>query len=307
MIRPGLTRVPFYPELLCLTPGGKDYEAALTLSFMLYWYGLKQHRRFNLREHLNMTARALRLPPEAVQRSLKDLVQREILSSECRTFTTQSDNPDKQHKQDEFLTLDFAVLQQELRSHGLDIPQKVLRLCSSDLFDFYAYLSPLRLPLIQGCRGLLKGSAYEQGALLCARILCALCTEESVAELCANALAPGWRMLAQPPATPEEVAARWCREGDRSIDIDLTDGSVFVPDGNFFGAEDHHSWHSSKREAPRILAAALYLGLCTVSADLEFYSDLKEDELTPALTLLEQLTGLRLTLPDSYYRHQQTL
>lgn len=188
--------------------------------------------------------------------------------------------------------------------HNLNIPVKILRLASDDYFDIYSYLSPKRMPLVQGLVGMVKGGIYDEAALNVCKVICGICKDGDYEDFSYKALAPGWRMLAQPPATAEDVVQRYLREGERSVDIDLMDGSFFMPDGDYFGTEKHKIWHSGKSKEPRVLATALYLCFTALSHDVEFYSDLDLEELKDGFELLNKFTGLKGRLSEVYFNYK---
>ncbi|MGN0915571.1 MAG: hypothetical protein ACI4NE_04375 [Succinivibrio sp.] len=298
----GLTRIPYYSELHVFDRDNVNNDIlSLVLSVMLYWHSRDRYHRFNAREHLRLLSRNLRRPDEKVLECLEYAAEIGILNHEKECFTTQSENPDKREKINDFYSLNFHNLHEQLKAKGICIPVKILRLASDDYFDLYAYLSPKRMPLVQGLVGQVKGEEYEMGALNACKIICGICEDSEFEDFSYKALAPGWRMLAQPPASAEDVVERYLREGERSVDVDLMDGSFFMPDGNYFGTEIHKIWHSGKKTEPRILAAALYLGFTAVSKDVSFYSDLNLAKLKPGFELLYRFTGLKGVLTAHYF------
>lgn len=301
----GLTRIPFYSELTVFNRKDVNNDiTALVLSVMLYWHSLDKHQRFNARNHVYLLARNLRANPEAVKDVLEYLTSLKLLDKRNEVITTESENPDKKTKLNEFYVLNFHNLHEELKKHSLNIPIKILRMASDDFFDLYSYISPLRLPKVQGLVGMIKGEAYDIAALNACKIICSICSEPEFEDFSYKALAPGWRMLAQPPATPEDLVERYKKEGERSVDIDLTDGAFFMPDGDCFGTEKHKIWHSGKQIEPRILATALYLCFTAVSDRVEFYSDLNIEELSEGFKLLYRFTGLKGRLSMVYFNYK---
>ncbi len=149
--------------------------------------------------------------------------------------------------------------------------------------------------------GMIKGDEYNRCALEICRLLCGICCDPKYEDFSLRALAPGWRMLCQPPATAEDVAIRYTRDEERSIDVDLMDGAFFIPDGDFFGTEKHKIWHCTKAQEPRILAAALYLTVASISKNMDFYSDLSLEDLAPAFRLMHHFTGLKPRISELYY------
>lgn len=301
----GLTRIPYYPELNVVNRDDiRNDCSSLVLSVLLFWHSKDKYVRFNARCHTHLLARNLRVSPDSVKEALEYLSSINILIKEEELITTQSEDPNKKTKLNEFYELNFHNLYEFLKGKGIIIPVKVLRLAADDYFDFYSYISPRRLPVVQGLLGMVKGEKYDTAALNCCAIICGICREKEFEDFSYKALAPGWRMLAQPPATAYDVVERYQREGERSVDIDLMDGSFFMPDGDYFGTEKHKIWHSGKSVEPRILAAALYLCFTAVDNEIEFYSDLSIDELKPAFELLYRFTGLKGRIGDYYYRYR---
>ncbi|MBE6422674.1 hypothetical protein [Succinivibrio dextrinosolvens] len=301
----GLTRVPYYPELNVVNRDNVNNDcSSLVLSVLLFWHSKDKYVRFNARCHTHLLARNLRVSPEAVKEALEYLASIKILIKEEEVITTNSEDPNKRTKLNEFYDLDFHSLHEYLKRRDIIIPVKVLRLASDDYFDFYSYISPRRLPVVQGLLGMVKGEKYDTAALNACAIICGICRESEYEDFSYKALAPGWRMLAQPPATAYDVVQRYQREGERSVDIDLMDGSFFMPDGDYFGTEKHKIWHSGKTTEPRILAAALYLCFTAVDEDVEFYSDLNMDELKAAFELLYRFTSLKGRIGDYYYHYR---
>ena len=298
----GLTRVPYYPELtvFCRSEVSNDC-CAIVLSMLLFWHARDTHQRFNARKHAFQLARSLHLDPDKLKESLDYLASLKILDYEAVTFKTESEQEDKKEKTDEFYTLNFHNLYVALKERGFQIPVKILRHAADDSFDEYAYLAPQLLPVTQGLIGNINGELYSTAALNCARIICGICADPALDSFAEKALAPGWRMLVQPPATPQDIYVRWCREDERSIDIDLGDGSLFIPDGDVFGTSRHYIWHTRKPKEPRILAAALYLSFTALTPKMQFFSDLKPLELKEAVKILYRFTGLVAKFSDAYF------
>ncbi len=300
MREPGLTRVPYYPELNVLNRSPGDCRA-LVLSVLLYWHTLHEHERFNLRLHGRQLALKLRISPEEIDEAVRSLAGPGILSYESREFETESANPGKKLKKDEFFTLDFKALHRFLSEHGRPIPLKVLRQASSDYFDLYTYISADAVPLRQGLLGRLCGENFEKSALFAAALTTGICADDGLEDFSHQALAPGWRMLAQPPATPGDIKSRWLRDGERGIDIETGDGVIFIPDGDLLGTGEHKIWHSKNNPAARTLAAALFLGIQALCPEMSFISDLKVSEFAPAFRLLKERMGIEAELKAAYF------
>ena len=301
----GLTRIPYYSELTVFNRSDVNNDPlTLVLSVMLYWHSKDKYMRFNARQHVHLLARNLRITPIAVKDALDYATSIGILDIESETITTQSDDPNKRTKLNEFYSLNFHNLHELLVQKDMNIPIKILRLASDDYFDIYSYLSPKRMPVLQGLVGMVKGGIYDEAALNCCKIICGICREKEYEDFSYKALAPGWRMLAQPPATADDLVERYLRDGERSVDIDLMDGSFFMPDGDYFGTEKHYIWHSGKTNEPRILATALYLCFTALCDEVEFYSDLEIDDLKEGFELLYKFTGLKGKLTKTYFNYK---
>ena len=300
----GLTRVPYYPELRVFRDASDPEDLSdLVLSALLYWHALSEHHRFNSRKHTWQISRTLKAKPEQVTAALKHLTALGLLQTETVEFETQSDNPEKKRKTDVFVTLDFNALSAALKEHGYAVPVKVLRLAADDFFDLSAYISPEKLPVIQGLLGKCAGGEYERAAQAIAGIITGICADSSWEAFSHQALAPGWHMLVQPPCTAEDVVQRWLRQGERSVDLDLTDGSFFLPDADCFGETRHRIWHCGRHEEPRQLAAALYLTAQGCSESLHFFSDLSVKELSVPFELVKTFTGIEPRLDEAYFEN----
>ncbi|MBO6258150.1 MAG: hypothetical protein J6M93_02275 [Succinivibrio sp.] len=294
----GLTRTPYYPELAVFNRNEADI-CALVLSVLLYWHSLDEHQRFNSRKHQDQLARNLRVDTARVFDVLEYLTKLRILRLKTQCHETLTGK----NKEDRFYTLDFHELSQKLQAQGLNVPVKVLRHASDDSYEMYTYLSPRLLPKTQGLLGQIKGADYERATIEIARIICGICAEDDYEDFSYKALAPGWRMLAQPPVTPDELAARWLRAGERAIDLDLGDGSFFLPDGDYFGTSRHHVWHTGSKTEPQVLTAALYLALTAICDSVFFVSDLKIEELEASFVLLKHFTGMNGKLHYAYFEN----
>ena len=311
----GLFRIPYYPELEVVNEYAGD-RSALILSILLYWHSKVSYQRFNARNHLNMLSRNLRVDVLEIKKALDHLVSLKLLNYEACKFTTNSENPLKKEKLDEFYALNFHNLYEFLKDHNLNIPIKVLRKASDDSFDIMAYISPSRLPTEQGLEGLIKGDKYNDTCFNIAKIIVGMCVLGDYVDFSYKALAPGWRILVEPRRKEDyedsidvytehakAVSERWMREGERSIDLDLSDGAFFLPDGNYFGTEHHHIWHVKKTKEPKILAAALYLAAASIDDNVSFISDLSIFELDEAFILLYRLTGIKAQIKDAYFEN----
>lgn len=292
----GLSRVPYYPELSCLNrPGIPGDCSAQVLSLLLYWHSLDDHKPFSLRHHTWIMASILRVTPECISEVLHYLKGLGVLGNGHRVYWDPGAGPAERHKPEELFELDFENLAARLKEHGLLIPVRVLKMAADDRFDFYVYLNPARLPDTQGIRGRLAGVAYAKAAECCARILCGICAAPEYRDFVVKALAPGWRLLAQPPAQPEDVLRRWQREGEQAVDLELADGVLFVPEAGRAGtALKYYTRHSTRAPEPRTLAATLYLSMAASAPGVHFFSDLSPEELRPAYELLRRFAAIEI-------------
>ena len=120
--------------------------------------------RFNARNHLFLLARNLRLSPDTVKECLDYLCSLKILEKTQEIIKTNSENENKKEKLNEFYSLNFHNLNVALKEKDLDISVKVLKLAADDYFDIYSYISPSRLPVLQGLNGMIKDSLYEEAS-----------------------------------------------------------------------------------------------------------------------------------------------
>jgi hypothetical protein len=300
----GVTRVPYFPELEAFGDKSDPEDASpLVLSCLLYWDSLDCHRAFNARQHAAQLARSLRIAPERVLKALSHLEALGLLKCRRETFETQSEDPSHRTKTDAFYTVDFHELHEALCRNGIPVPVKVLRLASDDSFDFFTYISPYRLPLVQGLLGTAAGGEYDKVAEAVARLIAGLCASEDLDDFTTKSLAPGWRMLAQPPCTAADIASRWEREGERAIDLDLMDGTLFLPDANVFGNDHHIVRQGGKNREPKDLAAAVLLCCAGACPSLHFVSDLSPEELGSAIALCIRLSGVAPAVGDAYFEN----
>ena len=300
----GLIRIPYYPQLQVLNREDKngDYLCSI-LSIFLYWYAKERYVRFNLRQHGRIIANHLGLSSEALTEAIDYLIRLKILSKSVEKIETKSDNSLKKIKYNEYLNFDFHALHERLADKGVHISVKMLRLAADDGFEFYTHLIPKKMPQTQGLKGAIKGQRFLEGAIMAATLLCTLAQSEEYNEFTAKALSEGYSVLCKKPVTPAELAERYLREGERAVDIDLTDGTFFIPDGDYFGAYTHQTWHSGKQREARILGCALYLAF-TYEQGPAYFSDLACDEITDGLRLLYRLTGKKGLIGDYYYEYQ---
>ena len=298
----GLTRVPYYPELEVFRDRNDPEDISpLVLSCLLYWDSLDSHRIFNARQHSAQLARSLRVDVSRVTKALSRLTSLKLLNSKSETFKTQSENPERATKTDTFYSVNFHNLHEALCKKAIPVPIKVLRLASDDSFDFFTYISPYRLPLEQKLIGSVAGVEFENVARAVARLISTLCSDESLDDFCTRSLAPGWRMLAQPPCTAEDISSRYLKDGERAIDLDLTDGTLFLPDANVFGADKHIIIQSSKADEPKQLAAAILLCCAGSSSSLHLCSDLMPEDLARSVKLCMRLCGVRGVVGEAYF------
>lgn len=305
MARHGLHRLPYYPQLSALFDN-RHGAHSLVLSALLYWNTRDEVCRFTRKAHTWQLALHLHLEVQEVAQALNDLQSAGFLYEVHERFLKKKDpgkpldlQPDT-YEERTFLRLDLKVLSERMQQAGIEYTDcRVLEHAADDFFDLYDVINPERLPLIQGIRGSLSGQQFFQAGVraACVASYLAWFTEDLVQ----HGVAPGWRMLLQPPALPADIVTRWMHEGEHGIDLEFGDGTFFMPDGADFGAAFHYCTHRNKAKAPRTVAAAFMLAIASVSEEVSFVSDLKVEELKEAFALLYAATGIKGRLDEAYF------
>lgn len=300
----GLTRTPYFPVLTALFP--QDNNSVLLLSALLYWCSRFRNSSFNERTHIGQFAVHLNLSIEQIKHSLNEIKKLDIIDEKRELIETKKDPNDGNQnsnkiKENILLNINYKKLSELLKSHNIDLSAKVLKHSADDSFDFFATIGDYALPLEQKLIGCAKDKIFTDVAFALAKLLVYIANFED--DFAFKALAPGWRMLIQPPATYQDIASRWLSEDDRAIDIEFSDGTFFLPDGEKYGAQEHLCLQRGKKEEPQILAAAFLLTAQESSQyQLRFISDLSPALLEKAINLVNRALSIKPKLLDIYYR-----
>ena len=300
----GLTRTPYFPVLTALFP--QDNNSVLLLSALLYWCSRFRNSSFNERTHIGQFAVHLNLSIEQIKHSLNEIKKLNIINEKRELKEKKKDPNDGNQnsnkiKENILLNINYKKLSELLKSHNIDLSAKVLKHSADDSFDFFATIGDYALPLEQKLIGCAKDKIFTDVAFALAKLLVYIANFED--DFAFKALAPGWRMLIQPPATYQDIASRWLGEDDRAIDIEFSDGTFFLPDGDKYGAQEHLCLQRGKKEEPQILAAAFLLTAQESSQyQLRFISDLSPALLEKAINLVNRALTIKPKLLDIYYR-----
>lgn len=307
MAKLGLNRLPYYPQLTVLT-GGKHNALTLVLSALLFWNTRDVTCRFQKKQHLYQLSLHLKLDREEVAETFDELYALGLIYDVTELFLRKKDPVrlargeilEDKYEERTFTFLDLKKLETALHEHGEDgISVHMLSHAADDSFELYDVINQERLPLVQYLVGQVTGEDFERTALNCARLATALA--DRLSDFALKAVAPGWRMLLQPPATAEDIASRWLRADERAIDLEFADGTIFLPDSRCFGASEHHVSHHGDKIEPRIFAAAFLLAASAECPTLHYISPLPLGVLKDAAALLFDLTGLCARLEEEYY------
>ena len=248
----------------------------------------------------------LNLSIEQIKHSLNEIKKLNIIDEKRELIETKKDPNDGNQnsnkiKENILLNINYKKLSELLKSHNIDLSAKVLKHSADDSFDFFATIGDYALPLEQKLIGCAKDKIFTDVAFALAKLLVYIANFED--DFAFKALAPGWRMLIQPPATYQDIASRWLGEDDRAIDIEFSDGTFFLPDGDKYGAQEHLCLQRGKKEEPQILAAAFLLTAQESSQyQLRFISDLSPALLEKAINLVNRALTIKPILLDIYYR-----
>lgn len=310
MAKIGFTRIPYYPQLKAIFKEDAT-DKALVLSLILYWSSRDLDSFFDLNAHTRQIAVHLSLNTQFVINTIDELLERQIIY--IHKFKQEQKNKEpfdalnyiKQvnQKKDKIIfkvLVNYVTLSKVLEHQHLNIKPKLLSYAGDDFFDLYDVITEQKVHFTQGILGILKGKDFEEAAIIVAKILHYLVNNEE--EFIFKSLAPGWKMLINPPATINDIASRFVKDDERAIDLGFTDGNFFMPDGNEYGSRYHYviQKQKSQKEA-KILVASILLGICTVSNDLHFISDLQFEELKPAFNLLYRCTKRIARLDLAYF------
>ncbi len=309
MAKTGLTRLPYYPQLAVLF-NQQHGAQSLVLSALLFWQTRDEKCRFQKKMHLYQLALHLKLSPTQVENSLCELERRGLAVSYTERFpkllngkVALNPNGSPCFIERTYLQLDLKQLAAALQQEGESaLTAALLSHAAADNFELYDILNKERLPKTQYLKGSLSKKAFDAAALRCATLACRVTAYDE--DFAHRAVAPGWRMLLQPPATAPDITARWTRPGERAIDLEFADGTIFLPDNDCFGALTHRISHRGKVREARVMAAAFLMAATIENSDLIFCSELPLDEIYAAAKLLFAHTGLKANLTPEFCRER---
>ncbi len=310
MAKTGLTRLPYYPQLSVLFKDGHGPQS-LVLSALLFWQTRDEKCRFQKKMHLYQLALHLKLSVKQVSVSLDELEARGLAYSYTESLpklvngqVALNADGSVQYLNRTYLQLNLVKLAYALQEAGESALQvRLLRHAADDNFELYDILNKERLPLTQYLKGTVAGTAYDAACLRCAQLACQVTARNE--DFAHRAIAPGWRMLLQPPAQAQDIASRWTREGERAIDMEFADGTIFLPDNDCFGAQTHRIAHRGKAPEARILAAAFLMAASCECDSLTFCSELPLEEIYTAAQVLHTYTGLKAKLSNEFCQARQ--
>ncbi len=311
MAKHGLNRLPYYPQLTVLN-GGRHGALTLLLSALLFWNTRGSGCRFQKKQHLYQLSLHLKLPLPEIEAAMQELYARGLIYDETQRLERrgqvqpQSDqNQAATYIERTYTLIDIRKLAAQLQAAGENfLSTTVLEHASDDSFELYDVINKERLPLQQKLCGQISGRDFDRAALCCATLAVNLTASDP--DFACRAVAPGWRMLLQPPVTAEDIASRWQRPGERAIDLEFADGTIFIPDSASFGAAEHHVSHHGKAAEPKVFAAAFLLAACSACDNLQLITPLPLELLQQAAALLSDCTALKIR-PDSVILHQENL
>lgn len=310
MTKQGFIRTPYYPQLIAVFEQDKDSIAkALILSLILYWTSRDLNSCFERKAHEKQIARHLQLDDTFVAQTIDELLACKILYKQQK-LEQQSKIPfdvlnfiKKLHVDDtvykEQILVDYVKLGAYLQKGNINITTKLLTYAGDDAFDIYDYISDNKVPFIQGIIGSLTNDNFDKAAFICAKLLYQLVNSDE--EFMFKALAPGWKMLINPPASVNDIASRFLHEDERAIDLGFSDGNFFMPDGNLYGSKFHKVIQKGKNKEAKILVAAILLAICSISAKCSFVSDLDYELLEKAIILVHKHLNIKARLDNCYF------
>lgn len=304
MAKQGLIRVPYYPQLACLST--VHPHAPLVMSTLLFWMSRNQtEATYCEQRHNYQLALHLGLEYQDLVDCMQKLQQENLFISHTITIPPKERTVDAKDKFEVRLSLDFNALAALLQKYGMSIPRKLLHHAADDSFDFYDVVDDKRLPVIQSLHGHLGGAQYQAAALVVSKFL--IYVNEHCDNLASSAIAPGWKLLLTVPLGKtedeyaSELAVRFLRPQEMAIDFNFTDGNFFLPCHDEIQGEVHVVKHYRKHRPSMSLAAALLLHLTTHFPELSFTSELSIEQLFPALALCHEINGQVPVLGEAYY------
>ncbi len=306
MAKLGFIRLPYYPQLNVLFD---DKVSSFVLSILLFWnerdanslfiremhtYQIKEHTFFNL-DNINKALDNL------IAKNFLDVkkiskAELKILKKGPKATVTDKD------KEIFFTTLkvNIRVLQKELSKKGMCISKKQLHHSADDEFDFYDIIREEALPSVQILHGKISDELFTKSAYYVAKIATDIVARDD--DFSFKVFAPGWRMLLQPPATAHDIVRRYLASEQKAIDLSLADGNIFIASGNEYGTLKHIINHRKKDDDTKVVAAAIFLSVKSLSDDISYTSDLSLDILKRAVALCKESLDIDLYLDDKFIK-----
>lgn len=307
MAKQGLVRIPFYPQLNCLT--AIDEQAPLVMSALLFWMTRSKEPSYCPARHNYQMALHLGINIQIFNQCLEKLQATGIFNEHIVQIPPKEVTADSKVRIEKYLDLNFNALQALLKEHGFSVSLKLLKHASDDSFDCYDVIEEKFLPTTQCLLGYLSAQDYEQAALIASTI--GVYINEFDEEFALKAIAPGWKLLLAVPMNStwqeyaQELTVRFLRAGERAIDFSFTDGNFFFPDYSEIKSKLHLVKHFGNKVESRIMAATMMLALAAHFSDkLTFVSELSVKELEPAFIKLKAIypdLDLSLALQEDYY------
>ncbi len=295
----GLYRLPFFPQLKVLNDNSLPAYTEV-LSLLLYWSVKAPDFPFKPLNHTYLIAEQLQFSIDDINAVLAALIREKLLAVKEEIVHPKEIKADSKDRLVKSYLADVPAIAAALNAHGVKISLKQLYHCADDLFDLYDVIEERKLPFMQAVTGRLPDSAaFDEAALRIAQVLVYAGEHTNLID---KGLAPGWRLLASPPISAQELAQRWLAPGERAVDLGFADGSFFMPDGSVIHNTLNYVKHSGKALEPKILACAVCLAAASIRPDLlKFTTDLNLAGVSAALTLLFKATGIKGTLADDYF------
>lgn len=266
MDRVFLVRVPLFPQFNVL----KDIHplAPQVVSLLTFWMTENRDPSYCEVRHNYQVARHLCVELEDYIACLNDLKKLRLFDE--HEIETRPANVEQNiaRKTEIRLTLKLRRLQELLSNRNLKLPINLLCNASNDSFDFYDVIEEKHLPIEQKLFGTLSGKTYEEASFLSALFL--LYLDKEHAELSINSIAEAWRILLPLPVDmnifeyAKELNERFLRHGERAIDVNLTDGNIFIPDHDEIKSLVHIIRHYRKKADPMTVGCALFILLAAL-------------------------------------------
>lgn len=311
MAKVGLVRVPFYPQLQCLSI--LDNNAPLVMSALLFWMSRSKEPSYCESRHNYQMALHLGLDINSYTKALQALKERGIFNVHQVSIEPKTITPESKVKILYYLDLNFLALSELLATFNVSLSTKLLKHACDDSFDCYDVIEEKFLATTQGLLGYLSASDYERACYLISYL--AVDINEHDEDFALKAIAPGWKLLLTVPLNStiadyaQELSVRFLRPGERAIDFSFTDGNFFFPDFSEIKNTSHIVKHFGQKQEPRIMAATMLMTLAaSFATKLSFYSELSVAELTPSIIKVHEIfpeLDLSTILGESYYHNRR--